>query len=86
MTDHATPNLPSRDYANTIDFYGRLGFETSWHDSNWLILERGGLCLEFFRFPDLDAALKRIHIVQSEAATERTLCRVQIGIAEKLEA
>lgn len=56
MSDHATPNLPSRDHTNTIDFYGRLGFETSWHDSNWLILERGGLCLEFFRYPDLDAA------------------------------
>jgi catechol 2,3-dioxygenase-like lactoylglutathione lyase family enzyme len=54
MADHATPNLPSRDYANTIKFYSKLGFETSWHDENWLIIERGGLCLEFFRYPDLD--------------------------------
>ncbi len=56
MADHATPNLPSRDYAGTIDFYAKLGFETAWHDQNWLILERGGLCLEFFRYPDLDPA------------------------------
>ena len=54
MSDHATPNLPSRDYAQTIRFYEQLGFETSWHDANWLILERGGICLEFFRYPDLD--------------------------------
>jgi hypothetical protein len=54
MVDHATPNLPSRDYSSTIAFYSKLGFKTSWHDQNWLILERGGLCLEFFRYPDLD--------------------------------
>lgn len=56
MADHATPNLPSRDFAGTIAFYNRLGFETSWHDENWLILERDGLCLEFFPHPDLDPA------------------------------
>lgn len=56
MADHATPNLPSRSYAKTIEFYSTLGFGTSWHDSNWLILERDGLCLEFFRYPDLDPA------------------------------
>jgi hypothetical protein len=56
VVDHATPNLPSRDYASTITFYSKLRFDTSWHDQNWLILERGGLCLEFFRYPDLDPA------------------------------
>lgn len=56
MSDHATPNLPSRDYAKTVDFYARVGFEASWHDTSWLILERGGICLEFFRYPDLDPA------------------------------
>lgn len=56
MVDHATPNLPSRDYSKTVDFYGRLGFTVSWHDQNWLILDKGGLRLEFFRFPDLDPA------------------------------
>ncbi len=25
MTDHATPNLPSRDFAATSTFYGALG-------------------------------------------------------------
>jgi catechol 2,3-dioxygenase-like lactoylglutathione lyase family enzyme len=56
MTDHATPNLPSRDFDATIMFFHRLGFQTSWHDRGWLILERGGLCLEFFPYPDLDPA------------------------------
>ncbi|MCL6502715.1 MAG: hypothetical protein K6T86_08525 [Pirellulales bacterium] len=45
MPDHATPNLPSRDYEKTIAFYGLLGFETAWHDDGWLILERGGVML-----------------------------------------
>lgn len=56
MTDHATPNLPSRDYEKTIQFYSKLGFETGWHDKNWLIMHRGGLSLEFFCDPDVDPA------------------------------
>lgn len=56
MSDQATPNLPSRAYEKTIAFYGPLGFETVWHDDGWLILERGGVMLEFFRYPDLDPA------------------------------
>ncbi len=56
MADHATPNLPSRDYHKTIEFYTKLGFATSWHDQDWLIMESGGLCLEFFRYSDLDPA------------------------------
>lgn len=56
MSDHATPNLPSRDYAETIAFYAKLGFEATWYDAGWLILERGGICIEFFRYPDLDPA------------------------------
>lgn len=56
MADHATPNLPSRDYASTIAFYQKLGFETSWHDHSWLILKRGELCIEFFNYPDLNPA------------------------------
>lgn len=56
MADHATPNLPSRDYDKTIEFYSKLGFEKGWHDEGWLIMNRGGLCLEFFRYLDLDPA------------------------------
>jgi catechol 2,3-dioxygenase-like lactoylglutathione lyase family enzyme len=56
MADHATPNLPSRDYDKTIDFYSALGFEKGWHDDGWLIMTRGGLMLEFFRYPDLGPA------------------------------
>lgn len=52
--DHATPNLPSRDFTTTSRFYGKLGFEESWRDRGWMILKRGTLALEFFPFPDLD--------------------------------
>ncbi|WP_416908519.1 MAG: bleomycin resistance protein [Polymorphobacter sp.] len=54
--DHATPNLPSRDFTATADFYARFGFTESWRDSNWMILRRGGVTLEFFRCPELDPA------------------------------
>ena len=56
MADHATPNLPSRDFEATSTFYGQLGFSESWRDSGWMILKRGGLTLEFFPFPDVDPA------------------------------
>ncbi|HWQ85114.1 bleomycin resistance protein [Brevundimonas sp.] len=54
MTDHATPNLPSRDFEQTARFYGKLGFEQGWRDGGWMILRRGDLMLEFFPYPDLD--------------------------------
>lgn len=52
--DQATPNLPSRDFAVTSDFYAALGFVETWRDASWMILERGSLKLEFFPYPDLD--------------------------------
>ena len=52
--DHATPNLPSRDFEITAGFYGRLGFEVGWRDDAWMILTRNSLTIEFFHFPDLD--------------------------------
>ena len=54
MSDHATPNLPARDFEETSQFYARLGFTQSYRDGGWMILQRGGLKLEFFPFPDLD--------------------------------
>ncbi len=54
LESFATPNLPSRDYALTEIFYQALGFETTWHDTNWMIMESGGLMLEFFKYVDLD--------------------------------
>lgn len=53
MTDHAVPNLPSRDFDVTIAFYGQFGFVTAYRGDGWLILRRGELVLEFFEFPDL---------------------------------
>lgn len=52
--DHATPNLPSRDFDATVAFYERLGFRLRFRDTGWMILERGGLVLEFLRHPELD--------------------------------
>lgn len=56
MTDHATPNLPSRDFDATEAFYRPLGFERTWRDGGWMILKRGTAALEFFPWPDLDPA------------------------------
>ncbi len=54
MTDHATPNLPARDFEATALFYAKLGFEEGWRDDGWMILSRGDLTLEFFPHPDLN--------------------------------
>lgn len=54
MADHATPNLPSRDFDATERFYAPLGFERGWRDGGWMILDRGPVMLEFFPYPDLD--------------------------------
>lgn len=54
MTDHATPNLPSRDFDATVAFYERLEFRVRFRDTGWMILEREGLVLEFFPHPELD--------------------------------
>lgn len=56
IVDHATPNLPSRDFDATVAFYGGLGFEATFHDEGWLILVRGSLMLEFFPDPEVDPA------------------------------
>lgn len=56
MSDHATPNLPSRDFDATDRFYVGLGFVRSWRDAGWMILRRAGLTVEFFPYPDLDPA------------------------------
>lgn len=53
MTDRSVPNLPSRDFDNTIAFYSGFGFAPGYRDDGWLILRRGDLQLEFFLFPDL---------------------------------
>ena len=58
MTDHATPNLPARDFEATAGFYARLGFKQDYCSQGWMILSRGPkdnrATLEFFPYPDLD--------------------------------
>lgn len=56
MSDRSTPNLPSRNFAATAAFYTALGFAESYRASNWMILRRGELILEFFPWLDLDPA------------------------------
>jgi len=54
MADRITANLPSRDFAATSAFYGRLGFAEAYRDGGWMILNRGPLVLEFFPHPEVD--------------------------------
>jgi len=54
MADHATPNLPARDFGATATFYAKLGFEEDYRSDGWMILSRGDLKLEFFPWPDFD--------------------------------
>ncbi len=54
--DQSTPNLPSKDFEATSSFYAHLGFAQGWRSDAWMILERGGLMLEFFPHPGLDPA------------------------------
>lgn len=56
MSDRATPNLPSRNFTTTSEFFAQLGFTETYRDSAWMILERGSITLEFFPCPDLDPA------------------------------
>ena len=37
MSDRITANLPSRDFAATIAFYGKLGFGVRFQGPDWLI-------------------------------------------------
>ena len=52
--DHATPNLPSRDFEVTSRFYQKLGFSQGWRDGGWMILRQGAVTLEFFPNAELD--------------------------------
>ena len=56
MVDRSTPNLPSRDFSATSDFYARLGFAEEFRDDGWMILSRGSVTVEFFPFPGLGPA------------------------------
>ena len=56
MTNLATPNLPSRDFTATAEFYARLGFEPAYRDEFWLILSGHDMTLEFFLLPGVDPA------------------------------
>jgi catechol 2,3-dioxygenase-like lactoylglutathione lyase family enzyme len=54
MPDRAVPNLPSRDFDATVEFYSGFGFDVAYRDGGWLIVERGSVVLEFFLAPEHD--------------------------------
>jgi hypothetical protein len=59
MSARAVPILPSRSITATRDFYERMGFSTMYYDDaaiGYLIVELGGVELQFFRHTALDPA------------------------------
>jgi hypothetical protein len=52
--DRATPNLPSRNFKKTAQFYSAIGFAQGFRDEGWMILSNGAITLEFFPHPDLN--------------------------------
>jgi catechol 2,3-dioxygenase-like lactoylglutathione lyase family enzyme len=54
MTDRITANLPAINLQDTSRFYQHLGFSENFRDNGWMIMNRAGLELEFFPYPDLD--------------------------------
>lgn len=55
-SDLAIPILPSRSFAATLDFYGRLGFAGEIKSADYAILRRGAVELHFFAHPSLHPA------------------------------
>jgi predicted lactoylglutathione lyase len=51
--DHAPPNLPSRDFEKTAQFYSAIGWAQGFRDDGWMLLSRGDITLEFFQYPHL---------------------------------
>ncbi|MBX7243608.1 MAG: VOC family protein [Bacteroidia bacterium] len=55
MLQSICPKLPSRNMERTRDYYvNSVGFEISADYSNYLILEKEGVEIHFFPFPELD--------------------------------
>jgi catechol 2,3-dioxygenase-like lactoylglutathione lyase family enzyme len=49
--DKLSPILPSRDIAATAEFYARIGFAPVYRDEDYLLVQRDGAELHFFRAP-----------------------------------
>jgi len=57
MAESAVPILPSRNLAETLEFYSRLGFELQGapiEKYRYLIIGRGSIELHFWDAPDVD--------------------------------
>jgi catechol 2,3-dioxygenase-like lactoylglutathione lyase family enzyme len=74
VAEFAVPILPSKNLRETLAFYERLGFENrgappeQW---DYLIIERGGIELQFYGDPDVDplstAAMCYIRVEDADA-------------------
>ena len=57
MADKVIPILPSGSLDQTVDFYGRLGFQIAARyekPDEYLIVRRGDVELHFFPWPEID--------------------------------
>ncbi|OTG85415.1 hypothetical protein B9T31_11490 [Acinetobacter sp. ANC 4558] len=52
--DFISANLPAINFEETRKFYTFLGFQCTYQSSEWMILRRDQLILEFFLYPQLD--------------------------------
>ena len=46
------PRFVVRDLEQALSFYGQLGFQATYHDENFAIIERDGLDIHLNHFPD----------------------------------
>ncbi|WP_344278361.1 bleomycin resistance protein [Actinomadura napierensis] len=74
MDEYAVPILPSRDLAETLEFYGRLGFESRGAPPErygYVIIGRGSVELHFWHDPEVDplatASSCYVHVRDADA-------------------
>ena len=57
MSDQVIPILPSSSFDQTVEFYGRLGFQVAARYESpdaYLIIRRGDVEIHFFSWPEID--------------------------------
>jgi len=71
--DYAIPVLASLDFAESVAFYGALGFETLGLHDDYALVRRGAMELHFWACPD-------------RAIAEATSCYLNVGAVDALHA
>ena len=85
MTDRATPNLPTRDFAVTSAFYAGLGFVEGWRDGGWMIPRAAG-SRSNFPFPDLDSLIFRSDVACGSTTSTLFTLRRRRPVCRRLAA